>query len=136
MTDYLSDPKSVVIAFAASYSAWEEAMKVAGEFLENQFEDASLKEQHQDILLKYCTHKEREYTQGYSFNIPPTYGDLTGEKIDAIEYASSSRVHVDTKKLSRATTYRFVLLKKKDGWRIDSVKWLMRGVWKNTLFGS
>ncbi len=135
MTDHLSDPKSVVIAFAASYSAWEEAMRIAGETVENQFEDPDLIEQHRDILLKYCTQKDRRHAQELSFSTPPTYGDLSEKKIAAVEYVTSSRVHVDTKKLS-TSTYRFVLLKKKDGWRIDGVKWLVRGEWKNTLIGS
>ena len=135
MLDYLSDPKSVVIAFAVSYSTWEQAMEVAEDTLENVFEDPTLKEQYRDILLKYCTHKDRKYSQGYSFSIPPTYGQLSEDKIDAVEYVSSNRVHVDTKELSKAA-YRFVVRKTKDGWRIDSVKWFLGGEWKNTLIGS
>ncbi len=135
MIDDHSDPKSVVIAFAAAYSAWEEAMEVAGESMENQFEDPGLQEQHRAILLEYCTHKDRKYTKGSSFSTPPTYGELTESAIVAVEYVKSNRAHVDTKKLLKAA-YRFVVVKKEDGWRIDSVKWLMRGEWKNTLIGS
>ncbi len=32
-------------------------MEAAEESLENQFEDPSLREQHEAILLKYCTQK-------------------------------------------------------------------------------
>ncbi|MDX1928400.1 MAG: NTF2 fold immunity protein [Pirellulaceae bacterium] len=135
MQNHLSDPKSVVLAFAAAYTAWELAMEAAEAHTDDPFDDPKLCDQRRDILLMYCTHKERKYDGGNSFSIPTTYGLLTEENIDIVESVSSSRVHVDTKKLSKAA-YRFVVLKKKDGWRIESVKWRMRSGWQNTLFGS
>ncbi len=39
MQDPLSDPKSVVIAFAAAYTAWEQAMEAAEEYTDDPFKD-------------------------------------------------------------------------------------------------
>jgi hypothetical protein len=130
----LSDPAEVVIAFAAAYTRWERDMTVA----ENRFHDAALQQRHAGILLSYCTHKKRACVDGIaSFSEPPTYRKVTGDNIASVEQMSHSRTHVDTTHLDRHA-YRFVLLKKQDGWRIDSVKWRFGPdeEWENTLIGS
>ena len=62
---------------------------------------------------------------------------MIADNIDKAEHVSRSRVQVDTVQLD-FHAYRFVVLKKADGWRVDSVKWRFHadGDWKNTLIGS
>ncbi len=105
---------------------------------EDGFKDDVLQQRHADILLDYCTHKKRAYVDGIaSFANPPTYYKVLRENIASVEQATRSRTYVDTKQLD-FHAYRFAVLKKQDGWRIDSVKWRFRpdGDWENTLIGS
>lgn len=132
--DSLTDPEEVVIAFAAAYTQWERDMDAAAD----AFNDATLQRRHAAILLAYCTHKTRAYVDGIaSVSKPPTYYKVTKKTIASVEEVTRSRIYVDTTQLD-FHAYRFVLLKKRDGWRIDGVKWRFRpdGEWENTLIGS
>ena len=128
------DPRAVVLAFADAYTKWEIDMDAA----ENGLYDPILQKRCDTIIYDFCTHKKRSYVDGlYSYGIPPTYALVVDENIVNVEAVTRSRTHVDTK-LLRSHAYRFVLLKKKDGWRIDSVKWRFSDhkEWENTLIGS
>lgn len=130
----LADPTSVVLAFAAAYTQWERDMDAA----DDGFNDVALQSRHASILLDYCTHKKRAYVDGIaSVSKPPSYYKVIADNIEKTEQVSRSRVHVDTVQLD-LHAYRFVVLKKTDGWRVDSVKWRFRpdGDWENTLIGS
>jgi hypothetical protein len=129
-----SDPKRLVLAFAEAYTQWEEDMH----FARDEVAKTALRDRHAQILLDYCTTKKRSYVDGIlSYARPPAYSQITMDSIVHVEASGSSRMHVDTGQLS-SHAYRFVLLKKKDGWRIDGIKWrfVSDDVWENTLIGS
>ncbi len=130
----LTDPERTVLAFAAAYSQWE--LDMAAD--EDAFGNADLKDRRAQILMDYCTRKKRGHVDGcLSYSPTPRYGKVTRENLIGVEQATRVRVHVDTAIL-QFHAYRFVLLKKKDGWRIDSMKWRFKpdGEWENTLIGS
>lgn len=127
------DAVATVLGFAAAYSAWERGMVESG----NPFNNPQLRAEHASILESFCTIKRRAYVDGgVTFATPPTYGELDSERIAAVELVTKSRVHVDTKVL-KSLEYRFVVLKKRDGWRIESLKCRMppNTGWDNTLIG-
>lgn len=114
-----SDPKRLVVAFAEAYTQWEEDMH----FARDEVAKTALRDRHTQIFLDYCTNKKRAYVDGIlSYSRPPTYSQICMDNIVHVEASGSSRMHVDTRHLN-SHAYRFVLLKKKDGWRIDGVKW-------------
>jgi hypothetical protein len=128
-----TEPVATVLAFAAAYSAWERGMAESRSSINNPM----LRAEHASILETFCTVKRRAYVDGgVTFATPPTYGELDEEKIAAVELVTKSRAHVDTKVL-KIFEYRFVVLKKRDGWRIDSLKCRMppNTEWENTLLG-
>lgn len=130
----LPGPEEIVIEFAAAYTQWEQDMNAAS----NRFNNLTLRQRHREILLRYCTHKKRAYLDGIaSYSNPPTYHKVIKENIASVQEINRSRVYVDTNFLD-GRAYRFVVLKKKDGWRIDSVKWRFeaQGEWESTLIGS
>lgn len=127
------DPVATVLAFAAAYSAWERAMAERG----SSFGNPQLRAEHANILATFCTIKRRAYVDGGgAFSDPPTYNGLEAEAVAAIDLVTKSRAHVDTKQL-KFLEYRFIVLKKRDGWRIDSLKCRMppNTEWRNTLLG-
>jgi hypothetical protein len=129
----LEDPKETVLAFAKAYSDWERRMAESGSSFNNQ----ELRDEHARILATYCTKKKRAYVDGGgTFATPPTYAELDADKVDKVDVVTKSKVHVDTKVL-KFLEYRFVVLKKRDGWRIDSLKCRMppNEEWNNTLIG-
>lgn len=127
------NPVETVLAFAAAYTVWEQQMAESG----TSFNNPRLREEHARILEMFCTEKRRAYVDGgVSFATPPTYAQLDAERIAGVEEVTKSKAHVDTAVL-RLLEYRFVVLKKRDGWRIDSMKSRMPPdtVWTNTLIG-
>ncbi len=127
------DPVATVLAFAAAYSAWEARMAESGRAFNNPQRIA----EHALILETFCTIKRRAYVDGGgAYSSPPVYATLDAGQIAAVEFVTKSRAHVDTKVL-RLLEYRFVVLKKSDGWRIDSMKCRMppNTDWSNTLIG-
>ncbi|MDY3557393.1 RhsIA family immunity protein [Gemmata sp. JC717] len=131
--EILEDLVGTVLAFAKAYSDWERGMAESG----RSFNNPQLREEHARILATFCTLKRRAYIDGgVTFATPPTYSELDAEKIDAVHMVTKSKAHVDTKVL-KFLEYRFVVLKKRDGWRIDSLKCRMppSTEWNNTLIG-
>ena len=128
------DPQAVVLAFAKAYTAWENRVHRTRDGLR----DCDLQQQHDEIIRNFCTHKKRAYVDGcYSYQTPPAYKQVVERNIVNVEAVSHSRVHVDTNQLEWHA-YRFVVIKKSDGWRIDGVKWRSSDdeEWENTLIGS
>lgn len=129
----LDTPDKTVLAFAKAYTDWERQMAQSSKPFDNQ----KLKDEHTRILATFCTIKNRAYVDGgFSFGKPPTYAELRPKKIVGVDLFSKSKAHVDTKAL-RFYEYRFVVIKKRDGWRIDSLKCRVppNGEWKNRLIG-
>ena len=114
------DPAAVVLAFAEAYTAWERAMAAS----DHPFGDRRLKREYTRVLTTYCTIKRRAYVDGGgSFCRPPTYAELGAKEIAGVTPVTRSRTHVDTTATAASSfERRFVVLKKRDGWRIDSVK--------------
>ena len=128
------DPREVVLAFARAYTLWENRVRRTRDGLN----DRDLQEQHDEIIRNFCTHKKRAYVDGcYSVQTPPAYKQVIDSNIANVETVSRSRVHIDTTQL-QWHAYRFVVTRKSDGWRIDSVKWRFPDddEWENTLIGS
>jgi hypothetical protein len=104
-------------------------------------ENPVLRQKHADLIAEFCTIKKRAYVDGYpTFSIPPHYGEVGSETIILEEYPSKTRAYIDVK--CQRIIYRFVVQKKKDGWRIDSIKWKSNWEgyeteeWKNGLIGT
>lgn len=128
------DPREVVLAFARAYTLWENRVRRTRDGLD----DRDLQKQLDEIIRNFCTHKKRAYVDGcYSYQTPPAYKQVIERNIVNVETVSRSRVHVETNQL-QWHAYRFVVIKKSDGWRIDGVKWRSSddGQWENTLIGS
>lgn len=133
MTVNRDDPQSVVLAFAAAYNLWEEKYRLG---LEQDFPKAI--EEKTSIIRDFCTAKKRAYVDGQlSFQYPPVYRDVLAKNLGPVEYVTTKRAYVDMVSLM-SKIYRFILMKKADGWRIDSVKWRFGPAedWENTLIGS
>lgn len=129
-----TDPKQTVLDFAFAYSEWETLMDLT----DDEFSNVELREQFHRILDDFCTKKRRVYVDCMPcFSRPPVYAKIVDENIAKVEVVNKSRVHVDTIQLD-FHAYRFVVLRKADGWRIDSVKWRTKKDtdWRNTLIGS
>jgi len=128
------DPRAVVLAFARDFTQWENCVHLTRDGLR----DFDLQQQHAEIIRSYCTHKKRTYMDGVlSYEQPPVYVQVVEANIANVEPVTRTRTHVDTKQLQRCA-YRFVVLKKTDGFRIDSVKsrFSSDDEWESTLIGS
>ena len=130
---HLNDPKDVVLAFAAGYNEWEADMQAD----KDSYKNRSLKKRKRDLLATYCTIKKRAHVDGdYDTCDPPAYATVVDKNIANVEEVTRTRMHVDTK-YRNYKAYRFIVLKKKDGWRIDDVKWKIRKTsdWAATVLG-
>jgi NTF2 fold immunity protein len=134
----IADAKSVVLRFAAAYTEWELAM---AKDEENSMDDPAMRQAHAGIIASYCTPKKRAYVDDcLSYSEPPTYSHVIEDNIMNAELISDTRAHIDisgdTSPLQ--TSHRFVVLRKKDGWQIDGVKWRVSDgdEWNNGLIGS
>ena len=119
--EQLDDPVATVIAFAKAYTQWERDMNKMPDSLNSK----TMKARHAKVIKDYCTPKKRAYVDGIlAYRSPSTYAKVIKKNIAGTENVTKSRIHVETKKLPDVPdrAYRFVMLKKKDGWRIDSEK--------------
>ncbi len=143
----IADAKSVVLRFAAAYTEWEQAMAVAWTEIEQAMEkdpdfditaqDPAFQQARADIVKTYCTPKKRVYVdESITFSMPPTYSHVVEANIFNTVLVSDTRAHIDAKGLQ--TIHRFVVLRKKDGWQLDSIKWKVseNEEWQNGLIGS
>jgi NTF2 fold immunity protein len=133
----IADAKSVVLRFAAAYTEWELDM---AKDEENSMDDPAMIQAYANIIASYCTPKNRAYVDDcLSYSEPPTYSHVIEDNIINAELVSNTRAHIDANGNSTPlqTSHRFVVLRKNDGWQIDSVKWRSAGEeWENGLIGS
>ncbi|TWU44705.1 hypothetical protein Poly51_59740 [Rubripirellula tenax] len=104
----------------------------------DRFTNEDIQQRRRQLLLDFCTHKKRAYVDGVAgYQKPPVYVDVNADTIAGVEQATRTRTHVDTVQFE-SCAYRFVLMKKADGWRIDSIKrqFPSIGKWENALIGS
>jgi hypothetical protein len=128
-----SSPDRVLRRFIRSMTRWEEA--APQKTLGDQGWSVIITEMNQ-IFAECCTLKKRPQGRGGSFGKPTAY-DLEEELI-ASRMVSARRAAVVTRKalthLLRHDSL-FVVMKTKDGWRIDSKKIRYIGLphWRNAI---
>lgn len=133
MNPDLQPALEAVLRFAKAWSAWEKQMAKAGA---DALRDPEMKKAHAANIAEHCTVKKRAYVDGLlTFQQPPTYGDVVEKNIINAEMAAPNKAHVDVR--CTRMIYRFVVHKKRDGWRIDGIKWKIADAdaWINGLIG-
>ncbi len=133
MDNELKLAKQAVLRFAQAWTSWETQMATGGV---GSLHDPVMKQAHATLIAVHCTVKKRAYVDGLlTSSKPPTYADVVEGNIISAALSAPNRAYVD----ARCTwkLYRFVLHKKRDGWRIDSIKWKVGETdeWKNGLIG-
>ena len=82
------------------------------------------------IFRDYCTIKERVYGgEKHSFGSPPQYVGIDSADEVTVDFKNKRKAEVIFKMKTKEfgdTRYLFVVVKKKDGWKIDSYK-----MWSN-----
>jgi hypothetical protein len=134
----IADAKDVVLRFAAAYTEWELDM---AKDEENSMDDPAMIQAHASIIASYCTPKKRVYVDDcLSYSEPPTYSHVIEDNIINTELISNTRAHIDANGDANPMqiSHRFVVLRKNDGWQLDSIKWRgpAGGEWENGLIGS
>ena len=128
----LQAAKEAVLQFGQAWTAWEEQMAKGNDSLH----DPAMRQAHATLVTRFCTAKKRAYVDGLpTYGIPPTYADVIAENIVNAELCASNKAHVDVR--CARMCYRFVVQRKRDGWRIDSIKWRVgdKDGWTNGLIG-
>ncbi|MEM1097656.1 MAG: NTF2 fold immunity protein [Planctomycetota bacterium] len=132
--DDRADPQSVVIGYIAAMFAWENEFarrdQAFWKLPTEQQTDKGLKdirdcvrEEKLKIMLHFCTHKRRVYSDvAASYGSPTVYHPE--DSIVEVIPQTKNRTYVIVGCNPRTTIdfKRFCVLKKADGWRIDSVK--------------
>ena len=98
--------------------------------------DSVMREAHARLIADHCTAKKRAYVDGIlTYGEPPSYADVVDANIVNAELCAPNIVNVDAN--CKLKIYRFVVQKKRDGWRIDSIKWKLieTDKWENGLIG-
>ncbi len=133
MDHNLQPARDAVLRFAQAWTTWERQMAEGGT---DSLHNPLMKQAHARLIADHCTAKRRAYVDGLlTFGQPPTYADVVESNIINAELYAPSKAFVDarcTRKL-----YRFVVHKKRDDWRIDSIKWKIDAAdeWTNGLIG-
>ena len=114
--DALEAAKKLVRGFVAAMNKWEHSSA----------REANAKKRlaaMNAVFGDYCTVKERKHGRFGSFGMPPEYDPKT-EQIREVTATTTSRIEVltDRKVLGMDRRRIYVVVKKKDGWRIDSAK--------------
>lgn len=139
--------KSVVLEFVNQMNNWETKMYIFSRISNQQIiskenqqlisEDTkeSLNLLYYKILEKFCTEKKRVYGgHPHSFGKPTKYSGITEQKILEVNQTKTTRIEVvaESNYFSK-TIYLFVLLKTRDGWKIDNLKIKSDNKWRNSL---
>lgn len=158
MTQQEREVVDVVLDYAAQKTLWENAMffsdetKRTPEKLEKKpydffktfdmgpyegMEKEQIREKFGEFFDKYTTPKKRVYSgQSPGFGFPAQFQGLTKGQIQQVEFVSPSRCEVVADvPTGFKKRYKFVVLKKNDGWRIDSLKTYRKSSdkWENDL---
>lgn len=91
---------------------------------------------HASLIAEHCTSKKRAYVDGLLvYAKPPTYVDVVESNIIHAELNAPNKTYVDVR--CTRMIYRFVVQKKRDGWRIDGIKWKIADAdeWTNGMIG-
>lgn len=143
----LEQAKNIVLDFTKQMNGWEEKAYIFSRIENQQFvseekkklvegqTEESLNSLYYSILETFCTRKKRTYGgHPYLFGKPTKYSGIIDEKILEINQVKNSRIEVIAESnYFRKTIYLFVLLKTKDGWKIDSLKSKFGEKWENAL---
>ena len=91
---------------------------------------------HARLITDHCIIKKRAFVDGLlTYGMPPTYADVIAPNILNVELHDPNKAYVDVK--CPRMFYRFVVQKKRDRWRIASIKWkvIETDEWINGLIG-
>jgi hypothetical protein len=98
---------------------------------------AVYKKEYNPVFQQYTTTKKRAYGgQANSFGEPTKYDGIEKNTVGQLNPKTKSRVEVVFKTdNSVKAEYLFVVLKKKEGWRIDNAKykWNNAPIWKSLI---
>jgi hypothetical protein len=133
MNDESQPAKEAVLRFAQAWTSWETQMAKKGN---DSLHDPVMKEAHAALIRDHCTAKKRAYVDGLpTYGQPPTYADVVASNIIKTELYAPNKAHVDAR--CTQMLYRFVVHKKRDGWRIEGIKWKIGDAdeWINGLIG-
>lgn len=157
MTEIEKEVLQVVLNFTDEKTLWENAMQnkkleatpeklntkpydYFNGFELKQYEGLTQDEirgKYEELFVKFTTPKKRVYSgKGTSFRFPAHYQGLTAEHISRIEFISDKRCEVTCQiPTGFKQTLKFIVLKKKDGWLLDSVKSYdeLEDKWSNSL---
>jgi len=129
----LQSAKEAVLRFAQAWTTWEIQMATKGK---ESLYDPAMKQAHAALIADHCTAKKRAYVDGLPhYSKPPKYADVVEGNIINAELFAPDKACIDVK--CAAIFYRFVVHRKRDGWRIESMKWkiIEKDDWKNGLIG-
>jgi len=157
MTELEKEVVDVVLAYTQAKTLWENAMmlkklEATPEKMEQKpydyFKDFNMKQyaglsqdeiraQYEVFFGQYTTPKKRVYAgQGTSFGFPGRYQGLSFEHISAVDFVNEKRCEVTCKiPTGFKRTLKFIVLKKQNGWLLDSVKSYSKSddKWSNSI---
>ena len=125
LKQYLSD---LVLEFAIKMNEIETDIYLKSEKDEDDEKDwfEEYNKRYRAVFEAYCTDKKRVYGGNpHSFGYPPQYSGIESAYEIKVEFKNERKAEVifktETKELGD-TGYLFVVVKKKNGWKIDSYK--------------
>ena len=156
MTELEQEVLSVVLAYASEKTLWENAMMYKNmedtpEKMETKpydyFKGFDMKQytglskdeiraQYDTFFDRYTTPKKRVYGGGTSFRFPAKYQELSESDISEIAFVNDKRCEITCKiPTGFKQTLKFVVLKKANGWLLDSVKSYSKSddKWSNSI---
>jgi hypothetical protein len=143
----LEQAKDIVLEFTRQVNDWETKMYILSRIELEQFVSEekkklvegqtidSLNRTFYKIFEEFCTKKERKFGgQPHSYGKPTKYSGICSKTIIDTNQVRTNRIEIIAKSdYFLETIYKFVLLKKLDGWKIDSLKIKRGEKWENTL---
>jgi|GEM_PF-2909127 len=156
MTDSEKEVLDIMLAYTTEKTLWENAMEYKGmtdmpEKMEKKpydyFKDFDMKQyagltkdeiraQYDIFFNRYTTPKKRAYGGSTHFRFPATYQGLSESDVSEIAFVNDKRCEITCKiPTGFKQTIKFIVLKKKDGWLLDSVKSYSRyeDKWSNSI---
>lgn len=147
MKEPIEKAKDVVLKFTQQMNDWETKMYILSRIELQQFVSEEkkilvegltkdyLNRTFYKIFEEFCTKKIRKFGgQPYSYGKPTKYSGICSETIIEANQMSDNRIEIIAKSnYFLETIYKFVLLKKSDGWKIDSLKTKRGEKWQMIL---
>ena len=123
--------RKVLEGFLAEMAQWEaDCFTLSKSMARDDFKKNRLAKAR-EVFARYCTVKKRAYgpTEAVSYGSPSQY---EARIVDA-EALRTNKVRIYARMPdSLGQQYRYILLRRREGWRIDYVEWLM-DEWEQTL---